>query len=48
MEHFTFNPEPGSHEIELKFLGKDSMQYKQDIDFEKHGDLGQCHRNDEW
>ena len=40
VEHLTFNPDPSSYEIELQFLGKDSMLYKQAIDFSKHGDLG--------
>jgi len=29
VEHLTFNPAPNSYEIELEFLGKDSMLYKQ-------------------
>lgn len=29
-------------EIELEFLGKDSMLYKQSIDFSKYGDLGKA------
>ena len=35
VEHMTFNPndEPDSMEIELEFLGKDSMLFKQTIDF---------------
>ena len=35
VEHMTFNPnnEEGSKEIELEFLGKDSMLFKQTIDF---------------
>ena len=40
VEHLTFNPDPDSHEIELEFLGKDSMLYKQNINFAQHGDLG--------
>ena len=39
-EHLTFNPAPGSFEIELEFLGKDSMLYKQNINFAEYGDLG--------
>jgi DNA topoisomerase-1 len=39
-EHLTFNPDPESYEIELEFLGKDSMLYKQNINFALHGDLG--------
>jgi len=35
VEHMTFNPnkEEGSKEVELEFLGKDSMLFKQTIDF---------------
>ncbi|GMH77046.1 hypothetical protein TrRE_jg8907 [Triparma retinervis] len=35
VEHMSFNPnnEEGSKEIELEFLGKDSMLFKQTIDF---------------
>ena len=40
VEHLTFNPAPNSYEIELEFLGKDSMLYKQNINFAIHGDLG--------
>jgi len=40
VEHLSFNPDPESHEIELEFLGKDSMLYKQNINFAMHGDLG--------
>lgn len=39
-EHFTFNEDPNSFELELEFLGKDSMLFKQNIDFALHGDLG--------
>lgn len=40
VEHLTFNPDPEAFEIELEFLGKDSMLYKQNINFAQHGDLG--------
>lgn len=47
VEHMRFLKAEGassraddSYEIELEFLGKDSMQYKQTIDFADHGDLG--------
>jgi DNA topoisomerase-1 len=40
VEHLKFNPEPGNYEIELEFLGKDSMLYKQTINFALHGELG--------
>lgn len=41
-EHLRFNPEKDSFEIELEFLGKDSMQYKQTINFANplYGELG--------
>ena len=39
-EHLHFNKDKDSFEIELEFLGKDSMLYKQTIDFAKHGDTG--------
>jgi DNA topoisomerase-1 len=46
VEHLTFNPNPDSYEIELEFLGKDSMLYKQNINFAQHGDLGkQVYKN---
>lgn len=40
VEHLTFNPDEASYEIELEFLGKDSMLYKQNINFATHGELG--------
>lgn len=39
-EHLSFNPEEGSFEMELEFLGKDSMLYKQNINFAQYEDLG--------
>ena len=39
LEHLTF-AEEGVSEIELEFLGKDSMLYKQNINFAGHGELG--------
>eukprot|EP01039_Chlorochromonas_danica_P009197 gene9197-10157_t len=41
-EHLRFNPDPESYEIELEFLGKDSMLFKQTINFAQHGDLGKA------
>jgi DNA topoisomerase I len=40
VEHLTFNEDETKHEIELEFLGKDSMLYKQNINFAQHGELG--------
>ena len=42
VEHLKFNSAEGSHEIELEFLGKDSMLFKQTINFaeERFGELG--------
>lgn len=42
VEHLKFSPVGGSHEIELEFLGKDSMLFKQNINFaeERFGELG--------
>lgn len=43
VEHITFNPEgagEGERLIELKFLGKDSMQFKQVVDFDDYGEVG--------
>ena len=44
LEHLKFNPDPNSYEFELEFLGKDSMQFKQTITFDKiehpSGDIG--------
>lgn len=39
-EHLTFSSTQGSYEIELEFLGKDSMLYKQNINFAQYEDLG--------
>lgn len=39
-EHLTFVDPPESKEIELEFLGKDSMLFKQTINFALYGDLG--------
>lgn len=48
-EHLTFiesNIGGESYEIELEFLGKDSMLFKQNINFAKYGDLGkQVYKN---
>lgn len=42
VEHFTFlEPEnPDCFELDLEFLGKDSMLFKQRINFAQYGDLG--------
>ena len=39
-EHMKFNQTPDSFEIELEFLGKDSMLYKQNINFSQYEELG--------
>lgn len=39
-EHLTFHEDASVHEVELEFLGKDSMRFKETIDFDKHGDIG--------
>ena len=41
-EHFTFSQSEGSYDVELEFLGKDSMLFKQTIvfDSENYGDNG--------
>jgi DNA topoisomerase I len=40
VEHLTFGTAEGSQEVELEFLGKDSMLFKQLVDFDSHGDIG--------
>eukprot|EP00605_Chrysophyceae_sp_TOSAG23-4_P001411 GSChrysophyteH1.ASY1.ANO1.1537.1 assembled CDS len=44
LEHFRFNEDPDSYELELEFLGKDSMLFKQTINFatieHPSGDIG--------
>lgn len=40
VEHLTFSEDSSRHEIELDFLGKDSMRFKEIIDFDKYGDTG--------
>eukprot|EP01035_Chromulina_nebulosa_P019225 gene19225-25076_t len=40
LEHLKFNPNESTYEIELEFLGKDSMLFKQTINFAQHGDTG--------
>jgi len=41
VEHLKFGQEgQGPHDIELEFLGKDSMQYKQTTDFSRYGQVG--------
>ncbi len=39
-EHLTFHEDSEVHEIDLEFLGKDSMLFKETIDFDKYGDIG--------
>lgn len=39
-EHLHFSDVKDSHEIELEFLGKDSMLFKQTVDFAAHGETG--------
>ena len=38
--YFLFFSDKSTYEIELEFLGKDSMLYKQNINFSGHGELG--------
>ncbi len=46
VEHLTFNTNSESYEIELEFLGKDSMLYKQNINFALYGETGKLvHKN---
>jgi DNA topoisomerase-1 len=41
LEHLTFpDGDTGAHEIELEFLGKDSMLFKQTIDFDQYDQVG--------
>jgi len=41
VEHFAFPADDdAAMEVELEFLGKDSMLFKQTIDFDKYGDVG--------
>lgn len=41
VEHIKLKQEgQGELDIELEFLGKDSMQYKQTTDFSAYGDIG--------
>ncbi len=50
-EHLKFVPTPDGHsstlhEIELEFLGKDSMLFKQNVDFDRYGKVGhQVYKN---
>ena len=39
-EHLTFSDSPDAYEIEVKFLGKDSMLFQQTINFATYGDIG--------
>lgn len=39
-EHLTFHEDNSVHEIDLEFLGKDSMLFKETIDFDRYGDIG--------
>ena len=36
----TFNEDNSVHEIDLEFLGKDSMLFKETIDFDRYGEIG--------
>jgi DNA topoisomerase-1 len=40
VEHMTFNPDPEKFEMELEFLGKDSMLFKQNVDFGQYEEVG--------
>lgn len=42
VEHFTFSKHDGAKEVVLEFLGKDSMLFKQTIDFASFDVHGQC------
>jgi len=45
VEHIKLKQEgQGELDIELEFLGKDSMQYKQTTDFSAYGDIGRLVR----
>lgn len=39
-EHLTFSNDNSVHEVELEFLGKDSMLFKETIDFDQYGEVG--------
>lgn len=39
-EHLTFHEDSSVHEVDLEFLGKDSMLFKERIDFDKYEDIG--------
>lgn len=39
-EHLHFSTDANTFDIELEFLGKDSMLFKQNIDFSLHGETG--------
>ncbi|CAN0360705.1 unnamed protein product, partial [Laminaria digitata] len=39
-EHLTFHEDNSVHEIDLEFLGKDSMLFKETIDFDRYGQIG--------
>lgn len=39
-EHLTFHKDNSVHEVEMEFLGKDSMLFKETIDFDKYEDTG--------
>ena len=41
VEHFTFPSSKDGRDVELEFLGKDSMLFKQTIDFGAYGDHGE-------
>eukprot|EP01038_Epipyxis_sp_PR26KG_P006716 gene6716-9209_t len=40
VEHFKFQADNTSYELELEFFGKDSMLFKQTISFSTYGDIG--------
>eukprot|EP00903_Cladosiphon_okamuranus_P018162 g16712.t1 len=39
-EHLTFHKDPSVHEVQMEFLGKDSMLFKETIDFDHYEDIG--------
>lgn len=40
VEHFTFDEDSSVKAADLEFLGKDSMRFKQNINFEQYGEVG--------
>jgi len=40
VEHFTWPADEAATSVDLEFLGKDSMTFKQTVDFDKYGETG--------